>query len=394
MLIETDSARRISARRPSDSLSSSIILRGIRSWRTRSFGLLVVSVSVLAGGVSPSVSAQVKVNQITPEQVDRVVTSLEAAAKNYVFPDIALQLQKSIEGDRAQYRSISDPRALADRLTADMRAVGHDQHLLVTFGEELAVQKDPTPDEKAHAHEFDRSSGYGVRSSRRLPGNVGYIDLAYFSPDSNAGAAIAAAMRVASGTDALIIDLRKNGGGSGDTMTTFASYFYDDVTQMFSVIELIGGHTHERQHWTSGYVEGPRYLDRSVFILTSLRTHSAAEVFVYDLKNSHRATVVGERTSGDATSGTGEISVGYGFSAFIANGQTLSPITHTNYIRVGVQPDVEIVPADALLAAYTLALKTGKLNIESDELSKEKTDALNDPKAALLQEIDGFPKSR
>jgi len=49
---------------------------------------------------------------------------------------------------------------------------------------------------------------------------------------------------------------------------------------------------------------------------------------------------------------------------------------------------------DALVAAYTLALKAGKLNIDSDELSKEKTDAINDPKAALLQEIDAFPKPR
>jgi hypothetical protein len=356
--------------------------------------LLMVAASVLPGGVSTSMSAQGKVNQLTPEQVDQVVTNLETAAKNYVFPDIAVQLQQTIESHRAQYRSVSDTNALADRLTADMRAVGHDQHLLVTFGEELAVQKDPTPEEKAHAQQFDRSSGYGVRSSRRLPGNVGYIDLAYFSPDSNAGAAIAAAMRVVSGTDALIIDLRKNGGGSGDTMTTFASYFYDDVTQMSSIVEHIGGQTHERQHWTASYVEGPRYLGRPVFILTSRRTHSAAEVFAYDLKNSHHATVVGERTSGDATSGSGEIDIGYGFSAFIANGQTVSPVTHTNYIRVGVQPDVEIAQANALLAAYTRALKTGKLNIDSDELSKEKTDALNDPKGALLQEIDGFPKSR
>jgi C-terminal processing protease CtpA/Prc len=340
------------------------------------------------------VSAQVKVKQLTPEQVDQIVTSLETTAKNYVFPDIAVQLEQTIEGHRRQYRSISDPNVLADRLTADMRAVGHDQHLLVTFGEELAVQKDPTPEEKAHAHEFDRSSGYGIRSSRRLAGNVGYIDLAYFSPDSDAGAAIAAAMRVVRGTDALIIDLRKNGGGSGDTMITFASYFYDDVTQMSSVVEHIGSQTHERQHWTAGYVEGPRYLDRPVFILTSRRTHSAAEAFAYDMKNSHHATVVGERTSGDATSATGEINVGYGFSVFMANGQMVSPVTHTNYIRVGVQPDVAIAPADALIAAYTLALKAGKLNIDSDELSKEKTDALDDPKAALLQEIDGFPKSR
>ena len=375
-------------------MSSSIIVGGVRLWGRWTFRSLVVAACFLASDVPRTVSAQVKIKHLTPEQIYNIVTNLETAARSYVFPDIAVQLQRTIEGHRAQYRSITDPNALADRLTADMRAVGHDQHLLLAFGEELAVQKDPTPEDKAHAHEFDRSSGYGVRSGRRLPGNIGYIDLAYFSPDPDAGAAIAAAMRIVSGTDALIIDLRKNGGGSGDTMTTFASYFYDDVTQMSSVVEHTGSQTQERQHWTAGYVEGPRYLHRPIFILTSRRTHSAAEVFAYDLKNSHHATVVGERTSGDATSGTGEINVGYGFSAFIANGQMVSPVTHTNYIGVGVQPDVEAAPMDALVAAYTLALKAGKLNIDSDELSKEKTDAINDPKAALLQEIDAFPKPR
>jgi hypothetical protein len=58
-----------------------------------------------------------------------------------------------------------------------------------------------------------------------------------------------------------------------------------------------------------------------------------------------------------------------------------------------VQPDVEITPADALFTAYALALRAGTLKVDSDELSKEKADALNDPKAALLQEVDGFPKS-
>ena len=48
----------------------------------------------------------------------------------------------------------------------------------------------------------------------RLPGNVGYLELTGFmSPEAAAGPA-AAAMNFLANTDALIIDLRKNGGGS------------------------------------------------------------------------------------------------------------------------------------------------------------------------------------
>jgi len=339
---------------------------------------------------SVSALSQTSPGTLTTGQVDQVVDRLQTAVKDYVFPDVALQLQQALKDHRSQYRTITDPMVLAGTLTSDMRAVGHDEHLVVTFGEELGVKKDPTEEEGRHAHEFDQANGYGIRSARRLPGNIGYIDLAYFSPDPDAGGAIASAMTLVNGTDALIIDLRRNGGGSGDTMTTLTSYFLGDLPKLSSAIEHVAGETHERQHWSVAYVQGPRYLAKPLFILTSTHSHSAAEIFAYDLKNLHLATIVGNHTSGEATAGTGEISLGSGFSAFIPNGQMVSPITHTNYIRVGVQPDVEVDPTKALVTAYGRALESGKLTVDSNELTKEKAEAVKDPSDALLQEIDGF----
>jgi hypothetical protein len=357
-----------------------VVLRGVR----------MLSLPVFFFVLQRPCFTQTELHTLNSAQVDEIVDHLQAAVRNYVFPDIAKSLEKEIEEHRAEYRSIKDPNKLADRITSDMRSVGQDHHLAVSVGEELGVQKNPTPEEEQHAHDFDHASGYGIRSARRLPGNIGYIDIAYFSPDPDAGPALAAVMQIVSGSDALILDLRKNGGGSGPTMITLASYFFDDVTQLSSVEEKVDGKTQERQHWTVPFVEGPLYLNKPVYILTSRHTHSAAEVFAYDLKNSHHATVVGDRTSGDATSGTGEISLGYGFSAFIANGQIISPITHENYIRIGVQPDVAAEPSEALITAYGLALKTAKSRVSSDELAKEKSEAIKNPKGALLQEIDGF----
>ena len=347
--------------------------------------------AVLALNAS-NASEQVKVRTLTAVQVDEIVDHLQSAVQDYVFPESATALVQEIKAHRAQYRNISDPAKLADVLTADMRLVGHDQHLAVTFGEELAIQKTRTPEELQHAHAFDRANGYGLRSARRLPGNIGYVDLAYFSPDPDAGTAIAAAMQIVSGADALIIDLRRNGGGSGDAMITLASYFFEDVTELSGVVEKVNGKTHERQHWSVPFVQGPRYLNRPIFVLTSRHTHSAAEVLAYDLKNSHVAKTVGDRTSGEATSATGELDLGYGFSTFIPNGQVMSPVTHRNYIRVGVQPDVPAASSETLVTAYTLALKAASLSSDSEELRSEKDKALKDPKAALLQEIDGFSR--
>src|SRR4029077_17170871 len=147
-----------------------------------------------------------------------------------------------------------------------------------------------------------------------------------------------------------------------ETATALLSYFFEEPTQLSSIVERKNGQSVERQKWTMPYVAGPRYLGRSVFVLTSRRTHSAAELCAYDLKNAHRATIIGERTAGDANSSTGEIALGYGFSALIPNGQTRSPITHTNWEGTGVEPDITTAVSDALVAAYKLVLPTTKTN--------------------------------
>ena len=330
---------------------------------------------------------------VTPQQVDEIVDHLLSGLGDYVFPEVAEKLQSQIRAHRSEYRAISDSNALAARLTEDLRAVGRDHHLTVSFGEELGVQKEPTSAEKQHAHAFDLADGHGIRSARRLPGNIGYVDLAYFSPGSDAGTALAAAMQLVSGTDALIVDLRRNGGGSGETATALLSYFFEEVTQLSSIVERKNGQPLERQKWTMPYVAGPRYVGKPVFILVSLRTHSAAELCAYDLKNTHRATIVGERSGGDANSSTGgEIALGYGFSAMIPNGQTRSPITHGNWQGTGVEPDVATTASDALVAAYKLALTDAKPSLQSEELTKERQLALQDPQAALAEEITGFQK--
>jgi hypothetical protein len=119
-----------------------------------------------------------------------------------------------------------------------------------------------------------------------------------FFPDADAGTALAAAMQLVSGTDALIVDLRRNCGGSGETATALLSYFFEEPIQLSSIVERKNGQPVERQRWTMPYVAGPRYAGKPVFVLTSRRTHSAAELCAYDLKNTHRATIVGERTAG------------------------------------------------------------------------------------------------
>ncbi|MFL6728025.1 MAG: S41 family peptidase [Sphingomicrobium sp.] len=335
---------------------------------------------------STNASATSQAERITPTDVDHILSRLQLALSDYPYPATATEIERVLRARRNAYRAVSSKALLAQELTADMRAIGKDQHLTVTLGEELGVRKNPTAAEQQHARDFDRANAFGVRGARRLPGNIGYVDLAYLSPDPDAGRAIAAAMQLVSGTDALIIDLRHNGGGSGETERTLASYFFTDEVQLSGIVENIGRKRQERQHWTAPYVEGPRYLSKPVYILVGPHTHSAAEVFAYDLHNLKVAKIIGQHTSGDATSSTGEIDLGDGFAALVPNGELISPITHGNYFRVGVIPDVFVEPENALPAAYGMALNESRPRVHSDELLSEKSKALSNPTAALTAE--------
>jgi peptidase S41-like protein len=149
----------------------------------------------------PCVAQTAHPTTVTPRQADEIVDHLVTSLADYVFPEVAEKLQNQIRTHRSEYRGINDPNALAAKLTEDLRAVGHDHHLAVKVGLELAEFNAPTQAEEEHSHAFDLANGHGMRSARRLPGNIGYLDLAYFSPDSDVGSAFAAAMQLVRGTE-------------------------------------------------------------------------------------------------------------------------------------------------------------------------------------------------
>ena len=116
-----------------------------------------------------------------------------------------------------------------------------------------------------------RLDNFGIRRVERLEGNVGYIDLRRVALPQNAGASIAAAMELVSGTYALIIDLRRNGGGSPDGVVFWCSYLFDGPGTHFNdIFEAETGET--RQFWSLSYVPGSRYADKPSTQVTSHET--------------------------------------------------------------------------------------------------------------------------
>ena len=146
------------------------------------------------------------------------------------------------------------------------------------------------------------SINFGFEKVERLKGNVGYIDLRGFTPAEFSAETIVAAMNFVANTDALIFDLRQNGGGDPATVALLSSYLFGpEPVHLNSLYWREGDTTH--QWWTLPFVPGKRYAGKDVYVLTSKRTFSAAEEFTYNLKNLKRATIIGETTGGGAHPG-------------------------------------------------------------------------------------------
>jgi C-terminal processing protease CtpA/Prc len=201
-----------------------------------------------------------------------------------------------------------------------------------------------------------RLDNFGIRRVERLAGNVGYLDVRRVPVPANAGPAIAAAMELVAGTHALIIDLRRNGGGSPEGVVFWCSYLVDEQppTHLNDIFRADTGET--RQFWALPYVPGPRYLDRPVYVLTSGRTFSGGEDFAYTLQALGRAQVIGETTGGGAHP-TRPFGISAAVHIAIPFARSVNPATGTNWQGTGVVPDVAVPEGQAYDVAYATALR-------------------------------------
>lgn len=213
----------------------------------------------------------------------------------------------------------------------------------------------PTAEERTRALADERRRNFGFDRVERLDGNVGYIDLRGFSGTPEARDTAVAAMNFVADTDALIFDLRRNGGGSPFMIGILSSYLFTEVVHLndFYVRETDS----RREFFTSAEVQGRRYgKEKPVYVLTSNRTFSAAEEFTYNLKNLQRATVVGETSGGGAHPGGVRRITDY-FGIWLPNGRAINPITKTNWEGTGIEPHIKVEAPEALRAAHVDALK-------------------------------------
>lgn len=296
-----------------------------------------------------------KIDAATRAQViDGAVAALN---ESYVFPETAKKMEDVVRAHqkKGDYDSISDGDDFAKRLTDDFQAVSHDKHLHVMFSAaplpDMEAQR-PDPKRQAEERKDMERRNCGFNKAEILEGNVGYLKFDFFADPGICGPTVVAAMNFLANADAIIFDLRENGGGDPKMVAFVSSYLFAERTHLNDLWTRKGDITD--QYWTLPYVPGKRLDDKPAFVLTSSRTFSGGEEFTYDLKTLKRATIIGETTGGGAHPVRGHRMTEH-FGIGVPFARAINPITHTNWEGVGVEPDVKVPAADALNTAKKLA---------------------------------------
>ncbi len=313
--------------------------------------------------LAPLAQASAPDPTLSHKEIDKLVHSVaDLLEAKYVHPEQGQKISQQLKSNlkKGQYKKLKDPMALSERIHQDIRSVVDDTHLMFEFNPEHAAHilaqsneaGDPTA--RAAALKAMQQQNFGFQSVKILPGNLGYLKLDVFHDTEHAAETATAAMNFLSHTDAIIFDLRQNGGGSWKMIQLLSSYLFDPEP-----VHLSGSYwrpeNKHTQNWTLPYVPGQRNPDAKVYVLTSANTHSAAEEFSYNLKHLQRATIIGETTMGGAHPGDFEV-INEAFTLFVPYGRSTNPITQTNWEGVGVIPHIATKATDALVTAQVNAL--------------------------------------
>jgi hypothetical protein len=273
--------------------------------------------------------------------------------ENYVFPEKGKAMHDLIKSnlEKGVYDNINTAEDFAERLDQDLKSVMPDKHIRVRFDAEFAVALQNRVPGGGRTPPED----FGFREVKILPGNIGYLDLRGFLDIRIAREAAKEAMEKLIQADAIIFDLRKNGGGSPSMIRYISAYLFGDEPVHLNDFYWRPSDSYS-ESWTRPDQASVHKPDVPVYVLTSDYTFSAAEEFTYNLKNLERATIIGETTGGGAHPG-GPVAINDSFYVNVPQGRAINPITKTNWEAVGIAPHIQTPEEDALDKALELARK-------------------------------------
>jgi hypothetical protein len=321
----------------------------------------MLRLSLVAAAFVLAATALAAPPQVTREQAraaaQEVIRLVEA---HYVFPDKRAAIAGAVRSARDSGRyDVTAPQDLAERVTQDLFAASNDGHLNFKFDPDQfqdiqRPRRGPEPSPFSAENQRRRNDGY--EEMRVLSGNVRYVRISAFMWSDQTPRIIDAAARFLADGDAVIVDLRGNGGGSAEAVQRIISYFFPRGGQeLIRFHDGLSGKTNVNRVLSD--LPGPRLAGKPLYVLIDGGAASAAEEFAYHIEQFKLGTLVGKTTAGAANNNQ-LYPVAPFFVASISVGRPEHPVSRTNWEGKGVAPAVETPSPAALDQAHLLALQT------------------------------------
>lgn len=283
--------------------------------------------------------------------------------ENYVLPELRPKLDAALAKGLAEGRyNVADTGLLAERINADLDAVAHDGHLGMHHDPKQSAALAARPagagaDDAPPSEEqirFAERLNHGVMQLKVLPGNIRYMEyVGFFWGGKSTEAALDNAMRFLKGGDAVIIDLRKNGGGSPDAVRYLISHFLEANRPI--VTFYMRGQPGETLKSLASVPAG-RLTGKPLYVLTGGRSASAAEEFVGHVDGFKIGELIGETTAG-AGYRNEFFPVSGGYVISVSVGRAVLASTGKDWEKVGIAPTVKVEQDKALETAQVRALR-------------------------------------
>jgi hypothetical protein len=308
-----------------------------------------------------------------PISVKTLIDSIDHALNNnYIFPAKSKLMADKLKSQykKGAYGSLKDPFQIKHAIENDLKSVHQDGHLHLNYDPVWAERlKAPrhlksTRDDSI-ALQQGKADNFYFNRVEILNGNIGYVQFRGFHGFvKEAKSTISAAFRFVKNTDAVIIDLRTNGGGSPRMVKQIASYFVKERTHLNDIYERKRNETEE--FWADPKDADSVSLLMPIYVLTSKSTFSAAEDFTYAMQVNKRAVIVGDTTGGGAHP-TDVFAIGQGYVMSVPVARSINPITKTDWEGTGILPDVPVRAEEALVKAQELILLNKLSSLSSDQ---------------------------